>query len=405
MSPRPRNKQDFNQAVTVSQAAPASTTAAKPATAGPVSGKPSVHLYFVNAFVDYGFIGLASIITCLAMFLLYGREEVAAVMAISTWLLWVVNHPHFMATNYRLYHSKENIMQYPITALVVPWIILAFAIGALFSKDFIAPLFIKVLMIWSPYHFSGQTLGITLIYARRAGFYVGKWERFTLSNFIYGTFLVNTARGETAANAAELPTLAIYEVEQLRLGLPAWVWQSLYAWMVINGLVFLVLVARWSITNRRLLPPIVLLPSIAQFVWFILGPKVGTFYYFVPMFHSLQYLLIAWSMQLKEKMDQKQIRPSLNYVATESARWGVITLVAGGVFFFGVPFVVDALIGQQLNVKNSYGYVYGIITAAIQIHHFFVDGVIWKLKRKTVSSPLMVNIDDLIHGPAQVKMA
>jgi hypothetical protein len=43
----------------------------------------------------------------------------------------------------------------------------------------------------------------------------------------------------------------------------------------------------------------------------------------------------------------------------------------------------------------------GVIVTAIQIHHFFADGVIWKLKRKTVASPLMINLDDLIH-PAPV---
>ena len=43
------------------------------------------------------------------------------------------------------------------------------------------------------------------------------------------------------------------------------------------------------------------------------------------------------------------------------------------------------------------GYATGIVLAAIQIHHFFVDGVIWKLKSSSVSSPLMVNLDDLIH--------
>jgi hypothetical protein len=45
-----------------------------------------------------------------------------------------------------------------------------------------------------------------------------------------------------------------------------------------------------------------------------------------------------------------------------------------------------------------------VTIAVVQIHHFFVDGVIWKLKRKTVSSPLMVNLGDLVGStrPAAV---
>ena len=39
----------------------------------------------------------------------------------------------------------------------------------------------------------------------------------------------------------------------------------------------------------------------------------------------------------------------------------------------------------------------GVTIIAVQIHHFFVDGVIWKLKRKSVSSPLMVNLHDMLE--------
>jgi hypothetical protein len=42
----------------------------------------------------------------------------------------------------------------------------------------------------------------------------------------------------------------------------------------------------------------------------------------------------------------------------------------------------------------------GVIFVAIQIHHFFVDGVIWKLKRSTVASPLLGDLHELLHAPA-----
>jgi hypothetical protein len=409
MSPRPKTKQSFQQMVTVPVTSPAAVVAKSTSTAAIPPAKPAQHLYFVNGFVDYAMIGMGSTLACLAAFLISqaGNEStvLAWSIALSSWLMWAVNHPHFMATSYRLYHSKENIRQYPITALIIPWVIVAGVVGSFISKDFVAPLFVKVFLIWSPYHFSGQTLGITLIYARRAGFFVGKWERFSLSNFIFGTFLVNTARGESAVDAASLPTQSYYDIEQMRLGLPGWVADAVFAWMAVNGIVFLFLVARWSRQQGRMVPLIVLLPAVTQFIWFIIGPKVVAFYYFVPFFHSLQYLLIAWSMQLKEKMDQRQIAPSVHYVMNESLRWGAITFVTGALLFFGVPAVLYSLLHEQYGLAYSYNFVYGIIVASIQIHHFFVDGVIWKLKRKTVSSPLMVNIDDLIHPSASVKAA
>ena len=73
-------------------------------------------LYFVNAPVDFAFIGGISILT---LVILRSVDYGARTPAIITWgayLSWVVNWPHFAATNYRLYHSPENANQYPVTA-------------------------------------------------------------------------------------------------------------------------------------------------------------------------------------------------------------------------------------------------------------------------------------------------
>jgi len=109
------------------------------------------------------------------------------------------------------------------------------------------------------------------------------------------------------------------EIPSLRL--PEWVHITCEVWMYLSGVLLLLLVARWCVQNKRMLPPIVLLPALTQFVWFVLGAEYAAFNRFVPFFHSLQYLLIAWSMQLKEKLDREHIQPSSRYVALESLRW------------------------------------------------------------------------------------
>ena len=49
-----------------------------------------------------------------------------------------------------------------------------------------------------------------------------------------------------------------------------------------------------------------LLPAATQFVWFGLGQRLPSFAEFIPAFHSVQYLLVAWSVQLKERLDEEQ---------------------------------------------------------------------------------------------------
>jgi hypothetical protein len=355
-----------------------------PKAAAPPAPRP----YFVNAPVDYALIGGASVLTFVLMALFHTADRTPVVMTLAAQLLWLCNWPHFAASSYRLYHTRDNIRQYPVTALVIPWVVLAGVAGCFLAPGLIAPYFVKVFRIWSPYHFSGQTLGICLIYARRTGFKVGTWERLALSGFIYGTFLIGTVRAEISTAPD-----TFYGIPCRGLGLPAWTGLAANGFMVVAGLIFLLLAVLWCWRSRRVLPPIVLLPAVTQYVWFVLSSRWSSYQEFVPFFHSLQYLLVAWSVQLKEKMDVNRVRPSWRYVAGESLRWGGLNVAGGALLFFGLPHLLARAGGFGLDFAT------GVIICGVQIHHFFVDGVIWKLKNKNVAAPLMVNIADLVAPP------
>lgn len=125
---------------------------------------------------------------------------------------------------------------------------------------------------------------------------------------------------------------------------------------------------------------IVVLPAFAQYIWFVATPA-GQFSYMVPFFHSLQYLLIAWNVQLKEGLAERKRDPSVRYVWSESARWMVINIVGGYVLFWGLPHLGGHL-GKPMVFSTA------VMLAAIQVHHFFVDGVIWRLRNPAARSPL-----------------
>jgi hypothetical protein len=346
-------------------------------------------LYFVNAVVDHALIGGVSIIAFALFTLFHSGARTDLVMTTAAALAWIVNWPHFFATSYRLYHARENIRQHPVTALVVPVLIAIAVAGSFASPEAVAPWFVKLLVIWSPYHFSGQSVGISLIYARRAGFPVGRWERLALSGFIFSTFLFQSAlaeagRADTTFFAVAVPVF----------GVPTWVPTILQIWMGLTGAAFLFFVVRFSLRERRVLPPIVLLPAVTQFVWFVLGARLSSFNEFVPFFHALQYLVVAWLVQLKEKLDRTGAAPSPRYVLSETGRWGAINFVGGIALFFLLP-RLGAALGFSLSFSTA------VILAAVQIHHFFVDGVIWKLKNPRVSSPLLANLGDLSRPAAK----
>src|SRR5271163_4804495 len=94
--------------------APAMQAAPTPA----APARPS-SLYFVSWFVDGMVIGGLSILTYALLRLLHDGTRTATVTTLAMALAWVCNWPHFSATNFRLYHARANVLQYPMTALVI----------------------------------------------------------------------------------------------------------------------------------------------------------------------------------------------------------------------------------------------------------------------------------------------
>lgn len=331
--------------------------------------------YFVNAPTDAFLIGGASLILY-AIFRM--RPHVAAspeVASIAATLVWVCNYPHFASTNYRLYHSKSSIAQYPLTSVVTPVVLVAAVVGCYLSPNDIAPLFVKLYLLWSPYHFSGQTLGITMVYARRSGFVIDGWLRRSLTSFIFLTFVVQNAWAEVGRHVNQF-----YGVQYPTFGVPIWLPQTLTKLMWMSLAVTIALLM-WKLINDGVVVPwIVLVPAFTQYIWFVATPA-GQFSYMVPFFHSLQYLLIAWNVQLKEGLADRKREPSVGYVWSESARWMAINIAGGYVLFWGLPHL-GAHFGKPMVFSTA------VMLAAIQVHHFFVDGVIWRLRNPAARSPL-----------------
>jgi hypothetical protein len=351
--------------------------------------------YFVNAPVDWLLIGGLSIATFVVFWFLGGKNAPLprqAVWNVSAALLWIVNWPHFSATSYRLYHTKSNLTQYPVTALVVPVLLIVATVGSFLSPVGVAPWLVKMFVIWSPYHFSGQTVGISMIYARRTGFPIMPRQRFLLSGFIFGTFLVQTAMTETGQGPP------FYSVSYPAFGLPGWVPTVLRIWMFGCGAAFLIYYLIKRRPDGRMYPPIVLLPAVTQFTWFGLGWRVPAFNEFVPFFHALQYLLIAWVMQVGETLAHKTPADRRRFVVLESVRWGAFNVAGGALLFWALP-----RLGERFGFTLPFATA--VIISAVQIHHFFVDGVIWKLRNPKVASPLMSNVNELIAGTPAVAAA
>jgi hypothetical protein len=98
------------------------------------------------------------------------------------------NYPHYMATIYRAYHTKEDFEKYRIFTVHIT---LLLALTVIVSHFWISalPFIFTFYLTASPWHYSGQNYGLFMMFARRAGAQPSTLERRAL----YAAFLISYA--------------------------------------------------------------------------------------------------------------------------------------------------------------------------------------------------------------------
>ena len=94
-------------------------------------------------------------------------------------LALVFNYPHFMATIYRAYGTKEDFSKYHVLTVHVTMFLVLTAVFAHASFPLARWIFI-VYITWSPWHYTGQHYGLLMMFARRNGAAPTSAERRTL---------------------------------------------------------------------------------------------------------------------------------------------------------------------------------------------------------------------------------
>ena len=365
-------------------------------TSSSVKKIPPPESYFIGPKSDFFFIGGFSILVFPLLYLVSDWVYFSEFLTTVFFAQIIVNFPHFSATVFRLYRSKENVFNFPVTSFVLPVIILLITLAALISPAYFAAIFLMTYFLWSPYHFSGQSSGVTMVYARRNNLRIGKRERFFLSGFIFTSFIlpfawVFSGTGPDILRAEEhiTRTERLFGSAFYTVNLPDWVQWPLLVFLITCALGFFILMTRQSREKGlRFAPFMVFVPAIAHFIWFAFSLQLGAFAFIalVPLFHSLQYLYIAWAVQLREKYAAMKTSPSFKDIKKESLGWYGAN-VFGGILQF---LVLPALAADFFNVDFFYAFL--IIATGVQLHHFFVDGVIWKLRNPNALSALTSNI-------------
>jgi tetratricopeptide (TPR) repeat protein len=305
-------------------------------------------------------------------------------------LALLFNYPHYMATIYRAYHRAEDFQKYRVFTLHTTALILLTGVLSHFWLG-ILPWIFTIYLTWSPWHYSGQNYGLFMMFARRAGANPGKTERGALYGAFIASYLILFLGFHTGPSSDTFfVSLGIPPVVgrwgQIGLG-------AIFVALSTYGLSQLVRGIGWL----KLLPCLTIFSS--QFLWFLLpaamslikGIGIPQSRYssgVLAVMHSAQYLWITSYYARREASEGsgRSWRP-LTY-------FGV--LVAGGIaLFVPGPWLASRVFHHDFSAS------FLIFTALVNLHHFILDGAIWKLRDGRIASLLLSSRDRLTNTASE----
>jgi tetratricopeptide (TPR) repeat protein len=297
-------------------------------------------------------------------------------------LAFFFNYPHYMATVYRAYRRSEDFEKYRVfTVHTTALVVLALLLAHFWAR--LLPWIFTIYLTWSPWHYSGQNYGLFMMFARRAGTNPEKNVRGALYGAFVVSYLILFLGFHTGPSADPL---------FLSLGIPALVsgWEQ-----IILGFAFLAL-STYGLSRlardtgwRALTPSLTLFSS--QFLWFLLpsalslirGIEIPQSRYstgVLAVMHSAQYLWITSYYARREAADEGS--------ASQTQRWRPLVyfgvLMVGGIaLFVPGPWLASRVLHHDFTTS------FLIFTALVNIHHFILDGAIWKLRDGRIASVLL----------------
>ena len=328
----------------------------------------------ISPLVDTLCVGGLSLLL-LVPFLATGRTELLLVSAgVQAWLTASVNMPHFLASYRMVYRTRESVRAHPWAAVRVPLVLLlacGFAVWAARTTDLWISALLTIQNAYLAVHYTGQAWGMTAAYAFLGGTSFSGLERRLVRGGLY--ILLAWHVVWFFHNAYEQLGLApLYQAVSVATAV------ALAAGVLGFGL--------QKARTGRFPPARSLIPWLAIFVWYAALARWGLpALFWVQMAHALQYLVFPVRVEANRTLRGEYGGPSR--LVLHMTLYLVILLAASIVAAVLLPLGAMAVVTDWLGSRP--GQVVGFaILAFLNIHHYFTDGVVWKLRNPAVRQDL-----------------
>lgn len=229
------------------------------------------------------------------------------------------------------------------------------------------------------WHYAKQVFGCVMVYARFEKYPLSSFQRqliklSLLSVAVFNFFYLSIYAPQY--NAKSVIKTYFLNIPSVPLGLPTILIPLSLAIVMGFAVMSLIFVFWENYSTKKIKPSLNLItPWIAFYIWWIPVSGLGEYYFLaVPFFHSLQYLAFAY------RRDVSSVKRGSGFARALTLR--VLTLLLIGLVVFELlPSFLDSYAETYWNFRTWFFMI--AISVFINIHHYFMDSVIWRTKLTT----------------------
>jgi hypothetical protein len=283
-----------------------------------------------------------------------------------------------------VYRSRETILRHKWASIYVPGILLLYIVVALWEAQRSPVLVIVLITVSSAYlawHYTGQVWGMMASYAYLDGAKFEKTER---------TLIRTGLRILLAWHVAWFLYTQLRDPSRVR---PAYLLLSAGTVVAFGlGAVGLAIMHR---RTGRMPPARALVAWLALFVWYAVMARDPKAIFWIQIAHALQYL--AFPIRVEINRTAAAPSPSPRRIPMHMAAYAIGLLAVSYAVARVVPGTAMSVVG------NIFGEEPGraapvLILMFINIHHYFTDGVIWKISNPEVRKQLFAHVQPVVDA-------
>lgn len=342
-----------------------------------------------HPIVDFLCAGGLSILVIVPL-LLSGREDISFLgFAAIVWAQYLLNYTHFMASYRIIYRDRETMLRHKWAAFGIPLLLMVYSAIAFWQAGLQRLQMMGALVAlgsaYLAWHYTGQAWGMMASYSYLAGIRYEKAERWLIRGSLrillawHVVWFARTWYGQT------------------RLQEPFWLiplYQVISAATIPALLLGAAGLGKVWLRTGRFPPARALVAWFAIFIWYAAVARWGipALLLLVQPAHALQYLEFPVRVELN-----RAVRRAARVTRHMAGYFAVLTLVSFLMILL-VPGPAMSVVAGFLGLPPQTAAPLLLLTF-INIHHYFTDGVAWKLSNPVVRKELFAHVTEISPAP------